>query len=230
MLLFFLFDHLKALVFDIERDISLGVGYFAALSGESRVIHVEVLGELGLITDQCLEDEMIILLLSNIPIILLILCLQVHSILFGQKLAVCIHLVVSEISLFDLCELLEVDRIVHQILTLRDHSELLVVEDGGNVEPEVEERFAIEFELDLEISPNFLLQLVHPEDQKVLCLPIAHINWLPLDDRILERLVLLQSLAKSLAPLSILEYVLNGVFLHVGDSDVKVGELLWEWT
>ena len=113
MLLFFLFDHLKALVFDIERDISLGVGYFAALSGESRVIHVEVLGELGLITDQCLEDEMIILLLSNIPIILLILCLQVHSILFGQKLAVCIHLVVSEISLFDLCELLEVDRIVH---------------------------------------------------------------------------------------------------------------------
>ena len=128
MLLFFLFDHLKTLVFHIERDISLGVGYFAALSGDSRVIPVEFLSEVGLILHDIFEDEtMVILLLSNILIILLILCLQVHSILFGQKLAVCIHLVVSEIILFDLCELLEMDRVVHQILTLRDHSELLVV-------------------------------------------------------------------------------------------------------
>ena len=113
-------------------------------------------------------------------------------------------------------------------LTLRyplvfDFLKLTIVQDGRHVEPEVE--FGIlAGELDPEVTPDFLFNLVQVQNEVLLLLATRIFNCLPLaqllDSRILTIFVDFIC-CDTLSELHVAEILLNHVFFQIRDSEFK---------
>ena len=108
---------------------------------------------------------------------------------------------------------------------LRDVAQLAVVQNGWDIEPEVEGVLR-GFELDFEVAPDLLVKIVQLEYQVPLgaifrdLLPFKHL-W---NEVTVVKLVVIDALH----PFDVLENGLDCVLFHIGDDDVKAGELLGE--
>ena len=120
------------------------------------VIFVEVLRRIPLLLDQLRGVKVNLILLLREELILFFLVLHISTNRLRHEQTEKLVIAGTKVRLLDLLKLVEMNRVVPALLSLGHFAQLLVIQDGRNVQPEVKAG-TIGLELHLEIAPHFLL-------------------------------------------------------------------------
>ena len=212
------------LIIDDGRQL-ISVGGLRVRGPTDMIIVVEIFVE-GLCAVELILKHSIELHIGLLDVcVCLLLLLLLLLLLFPQRLRQkqIVHVIdvhVAHVALIDFLELIEVDMLGLVRIGKFPLLEVLVVENGAHVQPEVELGVSTG-EAHPEVTEDLLIKPVQIQDQIVVRaafligarFPLAHL---------LLKLTLPIFVVQALRPLIVVEDLLNRVVLHVGDGDLEV--------